>query len=49
MHLDELISYLVKNLVSNPEMVSVKQFDDEENVVTIEVLVSSSDIGAVIG
>lgn len=49
MDLAELTSYLVKNLVREPEMVSVKQFDDEENVVTIEVLVSSSDIGAVIG
>lgn len=49
MNLGELTSYLVKNLVSDPEMVSVKQFDDEEDMITIEVLVSSDDIGAVIG
>ena len=45
----ELTSYLVKNLVSDPEMVSVKQFEDEEDFITIQVLVSSNDIGAVIG
>lgn len=49
MNLVELTSYLVKNLVSDPEMVSVKQFDDEENIIIIQVLVSNADIGMVIG
>lgn len=49
MNLVELTSYLVKNLVSDPEMVSVKQFGDEENMITIQVLVSNDDIGMVIG
>ncbi len=48
MSLSSLTEFLVKNLVSNPDMVSVKQFDDEEQV-TIEVLVSSDDMGKVIG
>ena len=48
MKLDNLTEFLVKSLVSNPEMVSVKQFDDEEQIV-IEVLVSSEDMGKVIG
>lgn len=49
MDLVELTSYLVQNLVSDPEMVSVKQFEDDEDTITIQVLVSSDDIGAVIG
>ncbi len=49
MDLVELTSYLVKNLVSDPEMVSVKQFDDEDDLITIQVLVSNEDMGAVIG
>ncbi|MCI8545072.1 MAG: KH domain-containing protein [Bacilli bacterium] len=49
MDLAELTSYLVKNLVREPEMVSVKQFDDEEDLITIQVLVSSDDMGTVIG
>lgn len=49
MNLVELTSYLIKNLVSEPEMVSVKQFDDEEDIITIQVLVSNDDMGVVIG
>lgn len=49
MKLIELTEYLVKNIVKNPDDVSVKAFDDEEEIMTIQVLVSSEDIGAVIG
>lgn len=49
MDLVELTSFLVKNLVQEPEMVTVKQFEDDEEYVTIQVLVDSNDIGAVIG
>ena len=50
MNLIELTEYLVKLLVVNKEEVSVKEFDtDEENTVLIQVLVSSDDIGRVIG
>ncbi len=49
MNLGSLTEFLVKSLVKNPDMVSVKQFDDEEDVITIEVLVSEDDMGAVIG
>ena len=45
----ELTEFLVKSLVKDKDLVSVKQFDDSEDAVTIEVLVSSDDIGAVIG
>ena len=48
MKIAELTEYLVKSLVKEPDMVSVKQFDDEDYTI-VEVLVSSDDMGAVIG
>ena len=48
MSLVELTEYIVKNIVRNKDDVSVKSFDNEDNT-TIEVLVSSQDMGLVIG
>ncbi|MBR1376994.1 MAG: KH domain-containing protein [Bacilli bacterium] len=48
MDLVELTEYLVKSLVTDPDSVSVKEFDDEEGI-NIEVIVSNDDIGTVIG
>ena len=49
MDLVALTEYLVKSIVKEKDMVSVKQFEDEEEYITIQVLVDSSDMGAVIG
>ena len=49
MHLVELTEYLVKSLVKDPDTVTVKKFDDEEDIITIQVLVDNDDMGAVIG
>ena len=50
MRLVELTEKLVKALVLNKDLVSVKEFDtDEENTVLIQVMVDSDDIGRVIG
>ena len=50
MNLVEMTEYLVKNVVSNPDMVTVKEFPSEnDKEVIIEVLVDESDIGRVIG
>ena len=50
MNLVEMTEYLVKNVVSNPDMVTVKEFPSEnEREIVIEVLVDESDIGRVIG
>ncbi|MBE6144185.1 MAG: KH domain-containing protein [Firmicutes bacterium] len=49
MNLVALTEHLIKSLVSEPDMVSVKQFDDEEDMIVIQVLVNDSDMGAVIG
>lgn len=48
MSLLELTSFLVKSVIKDPEMVSVKQIEDEE-FITIEVLVNEEAMGSVIG
>lgn len=45
----ELTEYLVKSVVKNPDMVSVKQLGDDEEIITIQVLVENDDMGSVIG
>lgn len=49
MNLVELTEFLIKQIVHDPESVSVKQFDEDDEYITIEVLVSSDEIGYVIG
>ena len=49
MNLVDLTSYLIKSLVKDPDTVSVKEFETEDDSVLIEVLVSEEDIGSVIG
>ena len=50
MDLVGLTSYLIKSLVKDPESVSVKEFEtEEEDTVLIEVMISNDDLGKVIG
>lgn len=49
MDLVKLTEHLVKSLVKEPDMVSVKQFEDEEDMIVIQVLVDNNDMGCVIG
>ena len=49
MNLVALTEQLIKNLVKEPDMVSVKQFEDVDDMIIIQVLVNDSDMGAVIG
>lgn len=50
MNLVTLTEIIIKKIVSDPESVSVKEFDtEEENTIQIEVLISSDDMGKVIG
>ena len=49
MDLVGLTSYLIKSLVKDPDSVSVKEFETEDDSVLIEVLVSEDEIGALIG
>ena len=46
MDLVALTETIIKKLVADPESVSVKEFEtDEENTIQIEVLISSDDMG----
>ena len=50
MDLVELTKTIVTGLVEDKDSVEVKEFDtDEENTVLIQVMVSESDMGKVIG
>ena len=50
MNLVTLTETIIKKIVSDPESVSVKEFDtEEEDTVQIEVLISNDDMGKVIG
>ena len=50
MDLIGLTETIIKKLVSDPENISVKEFEtDEENTIQIEVLISADDMGRVIG
>lgn len=50
MDLVNLTETIIKKLVTDPESVSVKEFEtEEENTIQIEVLISADDMGKVIG
>ncbi len=49
MNLVGLTEFLVKSVAKNPDMVSVKEFENTEDNIVIQVIVSEDDIGAVIG
>ena len=50
MNLVALTETIIKKLVSDPESVSIKEFEtEEENTIQIEVLISADDMGKVIG
>ncbi|MDD3392165.1 MAG: KH domain-containing protein [Bacilli bacterium] len=43
-----LVEMLVKSIVNNPDMVSVKMFDNDENIM-VEVIVDATDMSNIIG
>ena len=50
MDLVKLTETIIKKIVSDPESVSIKEFETEEdNTIQIEVLISNDDMGKVIG
>lgn len=48
MELVNLTEFLVKSVSKNPDMVSVKKFEDGDNSI-IEVLVNKDDVASIIG
>ena len=49
MDLVGLTEFLVKSITKEPDMVSVKEFENTDDEIVIQVLVSENDIGVVIG
>ena len=49
MELKEFTEFLVKSIVSEPDMVKVQQFGGEEDATILEIIVHEDDMGAVIG
>ena len=43
------LRFLIKSVVKDPDMVSVKQIAEDKEYITIEVLVDNEVIGSVIG
>ena len=48
MNLVPITEFLVKSVVKDTDMVSVKQYDDED-LITIDVLVANDDMASLIG
>ena len=46
---EQFLSELVKPLVLYPEEVMVKIFGEEDNTITVQIMVNADDIGRVIG
>jgi len=46
---EEFLGDLIKPLVVHPEEVKVKIFSEEDNVITLQVMVNKDDLGRVIG
>ena len=49
MDIKEFTTYLVSNIVANPDSVRVSALSSEEDGTTVEVLVAEADMGTVIG
>jgi predicted RNA-binding protein YlqC (UPF0109 family) len=45
----ELLEYLARALVDDPDAVSVEQFDEDDGTVVLELSVGPDDYGKVIG
>ena len=49
MSLVDLTKMIIDSLVKDPDSVSVREFETEDNEVTIEIVVSEDEAGALIG
>lgn len=45
----ELLEYLARGLVDEPEQVSVEQFEEDDGTIVLELCVAEGDYGRVIG
>ncbi|HMS72925.1 MAG TPA: KH domain-containing protein [Baekduia sp.] len=47
--MDELLDYLARQLVDDPDAVAVERFEEEDGTVVLELAVGPDDYGRVIG
>ena len=47
--MQELLEYLARALVDDPEAVRVEQFDEDDGTVVLELAVAEDDYGQIIG
>jgi predicted RNA-binding protein YlqC (UPF0109 family) len=47
--LQDLLDYLARQLVADPEAVSVERFEEDDGTVVLELSVADDDYGRVIG
>ena len=47
--MDELLDYLARQLVDDPDAVAVERFEEEDGTVVLELVVGPDDYGRVIG
>ena len=47
--MEDLLAYLARALVDNPEQVSVDSYDEEDGSLVLELHVAEDDVGKVIG
>jgi len=47
--MQELLEYLARRLVDEPEAVSVEQFEEDDGTIVLELAVAEDDYGQVIG
>ena len=47
--MENLVRYIVENLVDNKESIEIKTEDESEKVAIITILVNKDDVGKVIG
>jgi predicted RNA-binding protein YlqC (UPF0109 family) len=46
---NDLVEFLVRALVDEPEAVSVEEFEEDDGTVVYEVTVADDDVGKIIG
>lgn len=49
MNVVEFTEFLVKSIVKEPDLVKVSEFEADEDITILEILVKESDMGRVIG
>ena len=47
--MEELLEFLARALVDNPEAVSVEGFDEDDGTIVLEIHVAEDDVGKIIG